>query len=340
MVTSIVITSVNPLNQAMQDYADLALSKGDLFVVAGDSISREVNYPGLHFLSLADQLDMGLSYPKLAPVNNYCRKNTAYLYSMINAADRIIETDDDNFPYPNFGEESSSRENCSVCEQTGFVNVYKYFTDSQNIWPRGFDLSSLKTKIPTYDSLKTQNLHSPIHSGLVDNDPDVDALFRLIFDIPFDFEFKKRNVILGKGSWCSFNTQNTTFFPEAYPLMYQPATPLFREADIIRGFVAQRILWENDMYLKFHSPTVKQIRNPHKIIEDLKEEVKLYAFVGDLCNELEATKISAGPQNFQDAMVKCYSIVEKYGFIDKFEFDLLDAWFNDLVKIAPNLLKR
>jgi hypothetical protein len=333
LTTSIVITSINPLNQAMQAYTDLANKKNFLFVVAGDSTSPDIQYPGLHFLSLSDQLALRLRYPKLAPVRNYCRKNVAYIYSIMQGATRIIETDDDNFPYDSFAEPTSSTGSSKICEDRGFVNVYRYFTKSTNIWPRGFDLCSLKKKLPSYESLKTLDLHSPIHSGLVDHDPDVDALYRLIFDIPFNFEFKNRSLILARGVWCSFNTQNTTFFPEAYPLMYQPATPLFREADIIRGFVAQRILWENNMYLKFHSPTVKQIRNPHEVIEDLREEVKLYGWVSELCADLERLQISSGPQNYRDAMLKCYSVVEKYGFINISEYELINAWFDDLETI-------
>lgn len=330
MTTSIVITSINPINQVMKDYAFLANNKKFNFIIAGDSKSPEIIYPGIDFLSIQDQINLNLKYPKLAPIKNYCRKNVGYLRAISLGATKIIETDDDNFPYSSFGEELQEHEPTKFLDEPGFANVYSYFTSNPYIWPRGFDLTSLKRKLPSFGSLEVKNVHCPIHNGLVDHDPDVDALYRLIFDIPFDFEIKNRTLALGKSVWCSFNTQNTTFFPVAFPLMYQPATPLFREADIIRGFVAQKILWQNNMFLKFHSPTVMQVRNPHKIIDDLREEVKLYSHVGSLCEELIDTNIKGGINNFYDDMIQCYKVAEKYGFINSSEYDLIDAWFDDL----------
>jgi hypothetical protein len=330
MTTSIVITSINSINPVMQDYAKLAKEKNFNFIVAGDSKSPEINYPGIDFLSIQDQLNLNLRYPKIAPLKNYCRKNVGYLRAISLGSTKIIETDDDNFPYDSFGDGLHESQPTKILEEPGFANVYSYFTSNPHIWPRGFDLTSLKRKLPEFESLEVKDVQCPIHNGLVDHDPDVDALYRLIFDIPFDFEIKDRALALGKRVWCSFNTQNTTFFPVAYPLMYQPATPLFREADIIRGFVAQKILWENNMFLKFHSPTVKQVRNPHKIIDDLREEVKLYGFVGALCDELIETSIKGDIKNYYDDMIKCYKIVEKYGFINSSEYKLIDAWFEDL----------
>ena len=115
--------------------------------------------------------------------------------------------------------------------------------------------------------------------------------------------------------------------------MYQPATPQFREADILRSLVIQRILWENDAHLLFHSPTVWQERNDHNLTDDLKQETRLYAFIQELSHELEELDIRAGRAAFYDNMKKCYEIYQKYGFVTKLEFRLLDAWFADLESV-------
>lgn len=115
--------------------------------------------------------------------------------------------------------------------------------------------------------------------------------------------------------------------------MYQPATPQFREADILRSLVIQRILWENNANVLFYSPTVWQERNEHDLMDDLKQETGLYAHIKDVSKKLENLNIKSGEQFFQENMIKCYEIYKQYNFITDLEFQLIDAWFKDLGNI-------
>ena len=115
----------------------------------------------------------------------------------------------------------------------------------------------------------------PIQQGLVDGDPDVDAVYRLVLDLPFRFE-RGASVALGTGAWCPFNSQNTSWWPDAYALMYLPAYCSFRMTDIWRSFVAQRIAWENGWSVLFREATVRQRRNPHDLMRDFRDEVPGY----------------------------------------------------------------
>jgi hypothetical protein len=65
-----------------------------------------------------------------------------------------------------------------------------------------------------------------------------------------------RRVALGAGAWSPFNSQNTAWYPKAYPLLYLPSYCSFRMTDIWRSFVAQRIAWENGWAVLFKSPDV------------------------------------------------------------------------------------
>ena len=330
---SIVITSINSFNKVMQSYVNVATQNDWGFIVAGDTLSPHIDQKNLTFLSIADQLNSPFSYAKRAPVRNYGRKNIAYLHAIKHGAEVIIETDDDNFPYDHFCQLRGDRLNASTVKEDGFVNVFRYFTDkTDKIWPRGFSLSDIKRTLTPYDALKSNQHYCPVQCGLVDNDPDVDAIYRLLFDLPFEFEHKDRNVAMNKGSWCSFNTQNTTFYKAFFPLMYQPSTPMFREADILRSFVAQRILWENDASLLFHSPTVWQERNEHDLILDLREEVRLYGYNSDICKKLEDLDIKSGADYFYDNMIACYKVYKEYQMVNDLEFSLISAWFDDLSK--------
>ena len=331
--TSVVITSIYPFNDVMQKILEGCQKHHWDFIVSGDTISHNLEADGLIYLDVTKQLDSGFSYAKKAPFRNYCRKNVGYLHAIKNGSTRIIETDDDNFPKDSFFTPFEKNIQTKKITQKGWVNAYRYFTENEQIWPRGFSLSDVKRKIDTYESLSEKTLYCPVQNGLVDNDPDIDALYRILFTIPFNFEHQNRKIAYQKGSWCSFNTQNTVFYEEVFPLMYQPATPQFREADILRSLVIQRILWENNAHVMFYSPTVWQERNEHDLMDDLKQETRLYAHIKDVSADLETLSLKPGAEFFQDNMIKCYEVYHRYGFVEKLEFDLIQAWFADLKNI-------
>ena len=70
-----------------------------------------------------------------------------YLYAMRSGAQVIFETDDDNIPFANWSFPSFTGHHYAVEENSGFVNVYKYFTD-QKIWPRGLPLNKVNDDFP------------------------------------------------------------------------------------------------------------------------------------------------------------------------------------------------
>jgi hypothetical protein len=100
---------------------------------------------------------------------------------------------------------------------------------------------------------------------LADENPDVDAVYRMTSLLPRSFRSDRR-VVLGAGVWSPFNSQNTTWWADAFPLMYLPEHCPFRMTDIWRSLVAQRIAWENGWNVLFHEPTVRQQRNEHDLL--------------------------------------------------------------------------
>ncbi|WP_422474485.1 STELLO glycosyltransferase family protein [Endozoicomonas sp. ALB032] len=328
----LVLTSIHGEQPALDEIRTGVEKNNWQCVIAGDTISKPIQgSDSLLFYSIIDQLSSNFSYAKLAPTRNYCRKNLAYLKAMEMGADVIVETDDDNIPYHEFFLEREHTFDVKTVNTNGFINIYRYFTEDKKIWPRGFSLEDLKNDLSPYEVLPVEKKYCPIQSGLVDGEPDVDAIFRLIFDLPFKFEHKQRKIALEKNSWCSFNTQNTTFFKEYFPLMYQPATPMFREADIIRSLVIQRILWENGLSILYHSPNLYQKRNPHNLINDMREEVRIYSFVKDMTDTLKNIKLQSGCNNFHYNMILCYESLISYGVVTKEELELVNSWFDDLM---------
>ena len=150
----------------------------------------------------------------------------------------------------------------------GWVNVYRYFTQAM-LWPRGFPLEHVQEDLAPRASLKTAEVDCPIQQGLVNENPDVDAIYRLVSSLPQSFAAGEP-VALAPGSWCPFNSQNTAWWRDAFPLLYLPAYCSFRMTDIWRSFVAQRIAWANDWSVLFHAANVWQERNEHNLIANLR----------------------------------------------------------------------
>jgi len=324
----IVITSIaNPNKPALQLYAKESKVRGIHFIVIGDTLSpKKFKIDGCDFFSVRDQKKLPFSLAEALPLKHYARKNLGYLIAMSKGADLILETDDDNYPEKNFWHLRTKFVHARLVNQKGWVNVYRYFT-SKNIWPRGFSLQHLKNEIvPISDTLK---VNCPIQQGLADGNPDVDAIYRLTHHLPVTFK-KNIQVALGKDAICPFNSQNTTWFREAFPLLYLPSFCSFRMTDIWRSFIAQRIAWTCDWSILFHSSTVSQLRNEHDLLKDFKEEVEGYLHNDIFIKKLIKLRLKKGVRNITDNLKVCYEELVKGGFFPKEGLMLLNKWIDDI----------
>ena len=327
MSTALVITSINAPNKALQQLASGCVEHGWDFIVAGDGKSpADFALEGCRFLSLTDQRQSGFALGTVCPERSYTRKNIGYLDAIRAGASVIVETDDDNHPREEFWRARELKKDCRKVATDDWVNAYRYFT-RDFIYPRGLPLTHARREAPRPGPFK--NVECPIQQGLADNDPDVDAVYRMLYPLPFDFEADDGPVLLADGSWCPFNSQNTTFFPSAFPLLYLPAHCSFRMTDIWRSFVAQRILHEFGHGILFHKPTVWQERNEHDLHRDFIDEVPGYANNNRMREELVGLSLKSG-DSIQSMMESCYSILIRHGWVGAEEENLLQAWFEDL----------
>src|SRR5690606_37869618 len=144
------------------------------------------------------------------------------------------------------------------------------------------------------------------------------------------FNFDNRNtVILGKDSVCPFNSQNTTWFKEAFPLLYIPSHCSFRMCDIWRSFVAQRILWTNGWHLSFQAPTAVQDRNEHDLIKNFEEEISGYLNNHSIMEDLKKLDLKEGENHIYENMLICYKLLIEKKHIEEQELPLLEAWIED-----------
>jgi len=337
--SALVVTSISAPNQPMRDLAEGCLTHDVAFFVIGDSKSpAQYSLPGAEFFSLEQQRDTGFRFAALCPEKHYARKNVGYLLAIWAGAKVLVETDDDNLPRSDFWALRTRQQRVSRLDKNGWTNVYQYFTDA-HCWPRGLPLDAFHRESPTFDLLQVELADCPIHQGLADEDPDVDAIFRLFFHRPVNFRSDRR-VAFGPGTWCPFNSQNTTWWPDAYALMYLPAYCSVRMTDIWRGFVAQRIAWTNAWCVLFHSPTVYQLRNEHDLMRDFRDEIPGYLNNRRIAEIFEQLPLQPGVENIGDNLRLCYESLVKLELVDRKELALVDAWLEGLEQAGLPELQR
>jgi hypothetical protein len=331
MKTALVVTSISPVNEVLRSLASGAQSRGIPFFVIGDvSSPDEFELEGCDYYSVSRQPSTGFATAALVPTRSYARKNIGYLLAARAGASVIVETDDDNFPREGFWAERSRGQTVPLLKQGGWVNVYRYFTDAL-AWPRGFPLEQVQKPAPPFERIPAADADCPIQQGLADENPDVDAIYRLILPLPLSFRTDRR-IALGAGSWCPFNSQNTATWRDAFPLLYMPAYCSIRMTDIWRSFVAQRIAWENGWSILFHEPTVWQVRNDHNLLRDFRDEVPGYLHNQTICDVLAGLTLNPGVEHCGGNLLRCYEALVRREFLEAKEMALVEAWLADLAQ--------
>lgn len=324
MKKTIVITSIFEPTEAVKLFAQQS-GKYDLIVI-GDKKSPE-NWicSDAQFISVKEQLVLPFQLIKALPFNHYSRKMIGYLLAIKNGADCIIDTDDDNLPLENWDFPLFNGNFETIEADQGFVNIYQLFTD-QKIWPRGLPLHLINKKY-SFNELNNKDCNIGIWQGLADEDPDVDAIYRLTSDLPCYFN-KRSPVVLSEGTVCPFNTQNTIIRKALYPLLYLPTYVTFRFTDILRGLVAQPIMWLYNYTLGFTEATVIQKRNPHDYMKDFISEIPMYE-KGEQVIEIVKHAICKEKSIAQNMQLAYHSLAE-HGIVNEKELITLEAWLEDL----------
>lgn len=327
MRTALVVTSIHGPNQAMKSLAAGCIERNWGFFVAGDSKSPDgFSLDGASFLSLQDQKRSGFRLGDTCPTGSYTRKNLGYLEAIRSGVSVIVETDDDNHPRDSFWTERNEHHECCQLNEPRWHNVYQHFTEDF-IYPRGLPLTEARS--PRCSPNPPGFVDCPIQQGLADLDPDVDAIFRILFSLPFSFQTQADPIAVRNGAWCPFNSQNTTFFKSAFPLLYLPASCSFRMTDIWRSFVALRVLEETNRAVLFHGPTVWQERNEHDLQRDFEGEVSGYLNNDRIRSELRELRFPPGAST-RSMMELCYQRMIRCGWLLSHEEDLLRNWWDDL----------
>lgn len=317
MTNSIIITTINDETEAITSFKNL---DGWNLILVGDKKTPEVyNDSKIEFISANYRKSL---MDLCIPLNSYCRKNLGYLRAIENGSDIIYETDDDNIPYDNFPIDIQFLCQDYLKSNNKFENVYG-FLSGEKIWNRGFPLEFInQTNKATIEPGK-ETFNVGVYQTLIDHDPDVDAIYRLTngknvnFDVPSPF-------VISNGSYAPFNSQSTFWRKECFLYMYFPVYVSWRFADILRGYIAQRLMHHDGFHLGFYKSLVYQDRFRNDYMKDFVDEIPMYRNVVKTIEILDSL-------NFTDSkmtnMSRVYEALAKHGIIDYKELPILDIWF-------------
>lgn len=327
--TFTVITTIFKPSEPVQRFAEIC--NGKLIVVGDKKTPEEWALKGAIFLSAPAQQQSSYALAGFLPWNHYARKNLGYLHAMKMGADVIADTDDDNLPKAGWSSPGFTGTFSMTPQDRGFINIYKSFS-KKHIWPRGFPLDRIldERSIVSDEQLTAKNIEVGVWQGLVDEDPDVDAIYRLVDGTVTIFDAREP-IVLAKGSVCPFNSQNTVFRKELFPLLYLPVSVSFRFTDILRSIIAQPIMWTKGYHLGFTSATAVQKRNPHNYLKDFESEIPCFLHTGKAFEEI--LKNTRPQYSLTDNLRAAYEALYKVNIVQEQELDGVSAWINDIGNI-------
>lgn len=324
----IIITSIFSPTEAVIKFSKLNDYK---LIVVGDKKSPDNwSCDNTTYLSIKQQEEQGFELGKVLPYNHYCRKMIGYLYSIKHGASMIIDTDDDNIPKENWEFPQFEGKFDCLPPDKGFINIYQYYT-RDHIWPRGLPLNKITTDFSgVFTENKKKDVKVGIWQGLADEDPDVDAIYRLTSNKFVNFE-EKAPCAIEKGTLTPFNTQNTAIRKELFPLMYLPTYVTFRFTDILRGLIAQPIMWLYDYHLGFINATVVQKRNEHDFMKDFESEIPMYQHTEKVIELISGSTTASA--SISDNLYNGYEALLKNNIVRTEEMETLSAWLKDVNKL-------
>lgn len=322
-------------------------------VVVGDRKSEDTPWrkfvsslTNVYYLSFEDQSKLSYSIIAHLKPNHFGRKNLGYLYAIHHGASFIWDTDDDNIltapeHLDNLVKFASSSAPVDLLTSTHHLwNPYHSFTHMPMIsampestrWPRGFPLQYVNDVESRNNTVRKtiSTIDVGVYQSLANNDPDVDAIYRLTKEIPMSFLGTGEKISLRPNQYAPFNAQATLWSKNSFWALLLPVSVHGRVSDIWRSYIAEKLMSYTQKHVAFVSPVVTQHRNVHNLIADLQSEFPLYTQADEFTKWLLSWEPPAGPGDVPSYMSGLFRDMYAIGLIKKKEVLLCDAWIADL----------
>lgn len=287
------------------------------------------------FLSTEEQLDLWPKLASLLPWNHYSRKNLGYLKALDFKVDSLLDTDDDNVPKSNPWNYDYHKVRSLL--GSSWVNVYRLFGEKK-LWPRGLPLQYANEQVCDF-RLENFPIRVDCFQSLVDGDPDIDAIGRLLYSEKVIFS-EDVPVSLNE-SYCPTNSQATIWSSWTIPLLYLPSTVSFRMTDIWRGLIVQSALRKFGGVTLFGKLGFFQERNEHNLQHDFELEVighlksiKLQEISENYWNSKDMSRDSL---SLADSLCELYQILAREDIVHFNELAILEEWRQVVQSIIPEV---
>eukprot|EP00775_Hariotina_reticulata_P006191 gene6191-6427_t len=297
--------------------------------------------PNLVYLDVAAQQRLFRQFSglvQLLPWKHFGRKNLGFLYAIHQGAEQIWDFDDDNLLKPGVSPAVPAKDvyQVHIKQDCDAFNPYPLMgaPADQGVpaWPRGFPLNLIRQPCNHTLTPGTTSRVAVVQS-LADHEPDVDGIFRLTRNIPFNFNSaSKHSLIMPHGPLTPFNAQATLVLQPALFTLLLPITVHGRVSDIWRSYIAQRLLKDIDYHIAFSPPMVTQIRNPHNPLADMQAEEPLYYKSLALVQRLRAWRGNSPDiaGRFEELVIDLY----ERQYIELEDVKLMQQWLLALVDVG------
>lgn len=322
--------------------------KGWQVLAIGNSRTpKDWNLKGAIYLSLETQAQLGFRVVDYLPYDSYVRKTVGYLFAIQHGAQKIFDVDDrgdiidddigKHFDVELIGEGARQEVILQYSHENPnrtVVNPYIHF-GQRSVWPRGLPLENVGDI--AHEEFYTEVFGGKqfIQQGISNGLPDVDSVFYFTrkaaleaFDIRFDDRAPK--VALPQGTMVPVNSFNTIFHSSAFWGLMLPVSVSTMASDVLRGYWAQRLLWEVGGYVVVYPPTVHRYDRVEAY--PFSEEKDLHVNVGRLINFLVAWR-SNKHRLFEKVLELSYVMAEE-GFWTEKDVQFTAAWLQDLLAVG------
>jgi len=259
----IITTTIRYPTEALKKFSKL--DEWQLIVIGDLKTPEDFNLENALYVSPKMQEEYDKELSDAIGWNSIQRRNFGLLWAHDMGANIIATIDDDNIPYDCWGENLLIGKN---------IEVTVYHTDSEafdpvgcagypQLWHRGFPLELLSSR--DYSKKEMRKIKVDIQADFWDEDPDIDAICRLQFNPKCYFD--EKYFPFTSTVFTPFNSQNT-FLHNNVLKDYFLFPHIGRMDDIWAAYYTQ----STGHKIIFNKPSVKQVRNKHDLIEDMKLE--------------------------------------------------------------------
>lgn len=297
----VVTTTVQQKTTAIEKLENL--KDWTLIVVGDKKTPKNYSVNGI-YLSPDDQDLIDPSLSETTGWNCVQRRNFGFIEAYKIGADIIASVDDDNIPMDHWG----------VNVRIGQETTVKMFhsdliafdpigaTNYKNLWHRGFPLELLPLR--NYPTPSSISIVPDIQADFWNGDPDIDAICRL--EHRPECVFNEDHFPFTTNTLSPFNSQNT-FISRSVLKNYFMFPFIGRMDDIWASYYLEA----TGAKVIYEKPSVYQLRNPHNLITDMKNE-----YIGYENNLNLLYDLTSSPNNIKKYLpgksIYCFELYQKH----------------------------